>query len=214
MPAKKKPAKKAPAKKKPAKKKPAKKALPAKKKPAKTKPRPAAPTPKVRAPAGPSVTSSAVARFDRTPHHALLHAMRGTWRGTTSTWFDPLKTPEDSPTDARVELLLGGRFVRLTYGSSVMGTKHVGEMTIGHGDEHFTIAWIDSFHTGRAITPLVGEPGRDVISCVGSYAAGTETWGWRIALSITDAGELLVQEWNISPHGQEDRAIEMRLKRA
>lgn len=140
--------------------------------------------------------------------------MHGKWRGTTSTWFDPLKPPEESPTDARVELLLGGRFVRLTYASSVMGARHAGEMTLGYADEHFTIAWIDSFHTGSAITPLVGEPRKDAISCLGSYAAGTETWGWRIAVSITDKGALLVEEWNLSPAGQEDRAIEMRLARA
>jgi hypothetical protein len=204
MPAKKKKPKKAA-------KKPAAKKAAARKKAA---PKKAAPKPTAGAgTAGPSVTSSPVARFERSAHHALLHAMRGTWRGTTSTWFDPLKTPEDSPTEARVELLLGGRFVRLTYASSVMGTKHAGEMTFGYADEHFTIAWIDSFHTSNAITPLKGEPGRDAISCLGSYAAGTETWGWRIAASLSEEGELLVQEWNISPAGQEDRAIEMRLRR-
>jgi hypothetical protein len=200
-----------PAKKKPkpaAKKKKPKPAAPKKKKATKPAPKTAVAT------SGPSVTSSPVARFERSAHHALLHAMRGKWRGTTTTWFDPLKTPEESPTDARVELLLGGRFVRLTYASSVMGTKHAGEMTFAHADDHFHIAWLDSFHTSNAITPLDGARGKNDISCLGSYAAGTETWGWRIAAAVNDKGELVVQEWNISPSGQEDRAIEMRLTRA
>lgn len=95
-----------------------------------------------------------------------------------------------------------------------MGTPHVGEITVGYNDDHYEMAWIDSFHTGGAVTPLAGDKGADAVSCLGSYAAGPERWGWRISLSLTEAGELLVEEWNISPAGQADKAIEMRLTRA
>lgn len=143
-----------------------------------------------------------------------LQGLAGAWRGTTKTFFDPNTPAEEAATEVDVEVILGGRHVRLTYASVVMGSPHVGEMTFSH-DGRFSVTWLDSFHTGDAVMALAGEKGGD-FTALGSYAAGPERWGWRITLSLPapDGGaELFIDEKNISPAGEVYPAVEMRLRR-
>jgi len=154
--------------------------------------------------------------FEPGPQHELLAAMAGDWSGPTQTWFDPDGLPEECTTEASARLLLGGRWLRIDYRGEAMGKLHAGEMTLGfHRDaKQFEMAWIDSFHTGSQIMSFAG-PLRDdgEISVLGSYQAGAERWGWRTAYRLEAPGTLVVRAWNITPDGQEQRAIETRLTR-
>ncbi len=67
---------------------------------------------------------------------------------------------------------------------------------------------MDTFHTGTATMWSRGTVREDnVISVIGRYAAGTEPWGWRTQLTRTTAG-LALRAFNITPGGEEQRAIE------
>lgn len=156
------------------------------------------------------------APFDPAPQHTALSRLAGTWSGPTRLWLDPSGPPDESETAATVEVILGGRFVRVAYTGVAMGKPHAGELVLGfHKDagEH-EASWIDSFHTGTAIMMSVGRPRADgTIDVLGSYAAGPERWGWRTL--VHDAGdELVIESKNIAPSGEEYPAVETRLRRA
>jgi len=162
------------------------------------------------------VRTEPTAPFQAGPQHELLAAMVGDWSGPTQTWFDPDGAPEECETEASARLLLGGRWLRFDYSGEAMGKRHAGEMTLGfHRDpQRFEMAWIDSSHTGTEIiysTGPLAEGGG--ISVLGSYHAGAERWGWRTAFLLEGADTLIVRAWNVTPDGQEQRAIETRLRR-
>lgn len=162
------------------------------------------------------LTTSPTRPFEATDVHRRLHGLAGQWIGTTHTWLDPSAAPEEAPIDAEGEVILGGRFVRLRYASAIMGGPHAGELLLGFSatESLLTMAWIDSFHTSPAITVSTGPaPGADRWVATGSYAAGSERWGWRTEISQPTADTILVEMFNISPAGEEDRGVEFRLSR-
>lgn len=172
-----------------------------------------------------NATNAPTAAFDSGAEHRLLNRWVGSWEGPTRTWFDPSGAPEESRTRASVETLLGGRFVRWDYHSTAMGQPHAGQLIVGFDvqEKQFTVAWVDSFHMSANMMVSTGaarEDGR--VSVLGSYAAGVcddqgvtrpQRWGWRTVIHQPDADTLVLESFNISPEGHEDRAVETRLTR-
>lgn len=162
------------------------------------------------------LTTAATTPFEPAAAHEALKRMIGRWSGPTRTWLDPTAPPDVSTTEASVDAILGGRWLRLAYQGSVLGKPHGGEMLIGfHQDAQvFEVAWVDSFHTGTAIMLSTGATREDgAMAMLGSYGAGEERWGWRTVLRLSEKGELVMEAFNISPDGQEYPAIETRLAR-
>lgn len=161
-------------------------------------------------------TNATTEPFRPRPQHEMLARWAGTWSGPTRTWLDPSGPPEESFMHATIELLLGGRFLRIDYQSTAMGKPHAGRMIVGfHADpQRYEIAWIDSFHTGSSIMQFAGPLRADgAVSALGSYTVGDQTWGWRTALREEADGTLVVEAFNIEPGAAEERAIETRLVR-
>jgi hypothetical protein len=156
-------------------------------------------------------TTPATKPFDPGPEHHRLLAMVGAWQGPTETWFDADAEAELSTTRAHAVALLGGRFVRISYESTAMGSPHAGEMTLGFSRDEklWTMAWIDSFHTGTATMFFTGS---EAISVLGSYAAGAERWGWRTTFELAN-DTLTIAAFNIPPGRKEERALRTVLRR-
>lgn len=154
--------------------------------------------------------------FAASEGHRELFGMAGSWEGPTRTWFDPTSSSDESQTTAHIELILGGRFLRIDYQGTVMGKPHAGEMLLGYEPDEgrFTSAWVDSFHMGSGIMLSTGARRDDgLISVVGSYRAGGEQWEWRTVFRPIDDENLTIEAYNITPDGNEARAIETRLAR-
>ncbi len=162
------------------------------------------------------LTTAATQPFEPTAVHTQLQALVGEWTGTTRTWLDPSAPPAEAEIRARAERLLGGRFVRIDYASTVMGGPHAGQMILGvsAAEALVTVVWLDSFHTSPAIMTSVGAiPGDGPIVVLGSYAAGPERWGWRTQISRPGPDELRFEMSNISPAGEVFPGVELRLAR-
>jgi hypothetical protein len=156
------------------------------------------------------------APFEPAGAHALLRRFVGSWHGTTRLWLDPESAPEETTTALRAQLILGGRWLRLEYAGTAMAQPHAGEMLLGfHADaRQYELAWVDSFHTAASVMLSTGsDSGGPRVDVVGSYAAGTERWGWRTQLQCPAPGELAIDAFNISPDGKEYAAIATRLTR-
>lgn len=165
---------------------------------------------------GIDLTSSATAPFEASAEHELLQTFVGRWGGPTQLWLDPEKPPEETLTELDAESVLGGRWLRLSYRGVAFGKPHAGQMLLGfHKDEsQLELAWIDSSHTGTSIMLSRGKPTAvGVVDVLGSYAGGEERWGWRTVLHCPSPGELVIEAFNISPQGLEERAIQSRLTR-
>lgn len=159
---------------------------------------------------------STTAPFQGGPNHELLLGLTGRWAGPTRTWFDPSGAPFESTTEATIDSIFGGRWLRIDYQGTVPGNPHAGQMILGfHNDAGvFELAWLDSFHTGTSLMLSTGTPRTDgAISVLGSYPAGPERWGWRTVIRKTGPDQIVIEAYNISPAGQQDRAIETLLTR-
>lgn len=151
--------------------------------------------------------------------HYQLSRLEGEWEGTTKTWFDPEKLEDESPIKGTMRPLLDGRFIQHEYKSSFGEKPITGMAIIGyHLDlQKYQVAWIDSFHNGPAIMFSEGARGTDEMNVLGSYAYVTpemeQHWGWRTTIEIVSDNEIIIRAFNITPAGEESRALETVYKR-
>ncbi len=134
----------------------------------------------------------------------------GEWQGTVRTWLGP--DPVHSDITATTERVLEGKSTRIAYRSTVTGKRADGWMILGEDiatPGRQCITWIDTFHTGSNVGNFAADESG---TFHGSYAAGDQVWRWRIEISAGE--ELRIEHFNISPAGEEDRAIEVILKAA
>lgn len=153
------------------------------------------------------------------PEHARMAQYAGDWKGTARTIFEPGAPPIEAQLDLHAATILGGRFLRFEYRSTVQDDPIAGELLVGFeiGDPHWTMAWADSFHTGTAIQlhqgPPVGEG--EPISAKGTYFVGPEhpRWGWRIELHAPRDNGFVLRMFNATPEGSEALGVEITLRR-
>jgi hypothetical protein len=154
--------------------------------------------------------------------HARLAKLVGDWTGNAKTWMDPdpSKPPVEAKWEGRIALVLGGRFARFTYRSSVDGKPFAGDLTLAYeaGEKLWRSAWIDSFHSGGGIIYSTGNgaPNAKPVTMNAKYfaAEGHPHWGWRTEIHDGGASEFTIRMFNIMPDGEEMLGVEIVLKRA
>jgi hypothetical protein len=150
--------------------------------------------------------------------HALLRQCVGSYTGTARTWFEPGEPIDIARVKGRLKMVLGGRFLLHEYEGSFQGKPLEGIALTGFslGEGRWQTAWIDSFHNGTRIMFSQGGPGGDPQSpdVTGSYPAAPDPdWGWRTTIEVPSADRLLITHYNITPQGQEVKAVEFDYER-
>lgn len=149
--------------------------------------------------------------------HAKLQSYVGQWIGTTKTWFEKDILADESAIAGEIESILGNKFIRFTYQGSLQNKALEGIMTWGYdlSNSRAECSWVDTFHMGTGILHSIGAAVADGFYATGSYGSSeyTEIWGWRTEITLRD-DELIITMYNISPEGEEAKAVENKMKRA
>ena len=85
--------------------------------------------------------------------HEMLAKSVGEWKTISKFWMDPAGDPMVVEGTGKTEMILGGRYQKMTSYSTMMGMETEGISTIGYDNatEEFTMTWIDNIGTGTAI---------------------------------------------------------------
>jgi hypothetical protein len=145
-----------------------------------------------------------------------LAVCAGSWRGSNVLEDPHSGRPEESAATATVTPLLGGRFARIDYTWGYQGKPQEGSLLLGPDEETGVVRgyWFDSWHQSGKIMLFEGpKPSGEPLSLRGSYPAPPgPDWGWRIELSPSGS-RLVMRMFNVTPDGQEQRAVEAAFSR-
>jgi hypothetical protein len=137
-----------------------------------------------------------------------IHALANTrWTGTSELWLDPAGNTALT-SDCSIAVVPNG----ITYSWSYEGKTHEGKLVLkADGSAEFT----DTFHSPAAMACAAVASPWALVDVLGTYAAGDgPRWGWRITVSRRPDAELVLQMTNITPWGEDGRAVRMICKRA
>ena len=147
------------------------------------------------------------------PWHAFLAQRAGKWRIAGRIWNDPRGEPAQSTSTARLEMILGGRFLQEVVKGETGGRKFQGLGLLGcdNADGTITAQWFDSLSTMTTVLRgPAGEPGQPV-ELRGSLTdpATGRTLNLRVILTFVNPNE---HRWDYygSPEGfDEARLMEL-----
>ena len=146
-----------------------------------------------------------------------LLACAGTWDGRNHVQTAVGEPINDSPSQLIVTPLLRDTFVRIDQTWSWKDEPQSGSMLISYDPktEVANMHWIDTWHNGRRVMPLVGkfdEKGVLIVNGHFSVADGLD-WGWRIDLRMND-DRLKIEMFCIKPSGKHDGGVWAEFSRA
>jgi hypothetical protein len=138
----------------------------------------------------------------------LFGPLVGRWEGQSTLYLDPDQDGDTQPSTVEVTPAANGKALLVNYVWHVDDAPERGTMLVERDPKQpgCRAAWVDSWHQNQVMMVLTGSI-PDAVDMYGKYQAeGWPEWGWRIRLEANE-GRFRLLMWNITPEGQEGRAV-------
>jgi hypothetical protein len=153
-----------------------------------------------------------------TADHEALKYFAGRWKVEAKMWTAP-GAPQTESVNANVgEMILGGRYVRLSYKGEMMGQPFEGLQISGYDNlaKAYTTLWIDNTSTSFYLLKGTYDAAKKTYTFTGRWAdpVGGET-PVRMAIKIVSPDEYVSETYMTLPDGKEflgmvDRSIRVK----
>lgn len=149
--------------------------------------------------------------------HEMLAKSVGDWNTVSKFWMDPAGDPMIVEGTGITEMILGGRYQKMTHRSMMMGMQTEGISTIGYDNatEEFTMTWIDNIGTGTAIATGKYDESTDSIIMKGTMVdpMSKQKMNIKQILKYLDDNHLVLEMY-LDYNGQEFKSMEIEFTRA
>jgi hypothetical protein len=88
------------------------------------------------------------------PVHQMMAESAGEWNSSVTMWMDPAQPPQKIDGTCTNEMIMGGRYLKSSQKSTMMGMPFEGMMLLGfdNAKKEFTSVWYDNMGTGTIIS--------------------------------------------------------------
>ena len=147
--------------------------------------------------------------------HSTLDTFAGFWHGSKLLYLTdaPVASAPDFRSDSSLAIsraTASGLLLRYTWSIDAKPQSGVLLLVWNLDQQTARAAWTDSWHSNAQLMDLNGSltHTEDSVAAnlLGHYAAGDNTWGWRICLQLA-ADNALLEMHNVTPQGAESLAV-------
>ena len=147
-------------------------------------------------------------------NHAALKFFIGEWDVTTTAWMQPGAPPETSRNSSSAELILGGRFVKMSYKGAMFGQPFEGLQIWGFDNlkKKYAVFWIDNTSTCFYQTEATRDESGKIFTETGLWPDPMtgEAVKVRNVTTILSNDEFLNESYVTGPDGKEFKTMENR----
>jgi len=150
-----------------------------------------------------------------TENHQFLTKYAGDWDVAVTYWMAPGEPPTKSTATFKGEMMLGGRYLMMTFKGFMLGQPFEGIQLVGFDnlEQKYNTLWIDNTSTSFFITK--GTRDGKVLSETGSWPDPVTDTDVPVKARTTwiSDDEYLYEQWMVRPDGSEHKGMELRSKR-
>lgn len=150
-------------------------------------------------------------------NHAYFKQFVGEWKAKATMWMMPGTPPATSENTSKAELILGGRFLKMTYSGTMMGQPFEGFQLVGYDNlqKKYVTVWADNTSTAFYMTTGVRDATGKVMTEEGLWPDPMSGGQVKVRNVTKWLGpdEFSYESYMRLPNGQEFKSLEQRVVR-